>query len=117
MARGACWEGNEQATGVGSAIGGRQMEFSSSVVPMADAGTLYLARQTSHDRSLADQVKRVLDSTGYRALGATQVVVQRRVVILKGDVPSYYLKQVAQAVAMKVTGVRELRNDVQVMPC
>ena len=48
-----------------------------------------------------------------RHCAAAQVAVRDQVVILKGHVPSYYLKQIAQVVAVKVTGMRQMANDVQ----
>jgi osmotically-inducible protein OsmY len=43
-----------------------------------------------------------------------EVTVCDRRVLLRGQVPSYFLKQIAQAVALAVPGVRELRNDLEV---
>ncbi|MFT7634245.1 MAG: osmotically-inducible protein OsmY, partial [Mariniblastus sp.] len=31
-----------------------------------------------------------------------------------GELSSFYLKQVAQSVAVKIPGVREVRNEIQV---
>jgi osmotically-inducible protein OsmY len=36
-------------------------------------------------------------------------------ITLRGRVPSYYMKQVAQATALAVTGVRGLRNELEVV--
>jgi osmotically-inducible protein OsmY len=46
---------------------------------------------------------------------AIEVSVMGRLVILRGRVPSYYMKQLAQAAVLDVPGVHELRNDVQVV--
>ena len=35
-------------------------------------------------------------------------------VIVRGTVPSYYLKQVAQSLAMRIVGLGQVRNDIQV---
>jgi hypothetical protein len=35
-------------------------------------------------------------------------------VILHGTVPSYYLKQVAQSLTMRIVGLGQIRNDIQV---
>jgi osmotically-inducible protein OsmY len=37
-------------------------------------------------------------------------------VVLRGRVPSYYLKQVAQEVALAMPGVLQLRNELDVQP-
>ena len=94
------------------------MKLSVPVVPMADGGeaaAFYLTGQSLQDQRLADRVRQALHATGYKALCAAQVTVRDQVVILKGHVPSYYLKQIAQVVAMKVTGMRQMHNDVQVV--
>jgi osmotically-inducible protein OsmY len=67
------------------------------------------------DLCLAERVERALHSTRYRSLRGVEVSVCSQLVILRGRVPSYYMKQLVQAVAMEVAGVRELRNEVQVV--
>jgi osmotically-inducible protein OsmY len=71
--------------------------------------------QSLVDLGLAERVERALGATGYPPLRAVGASVCGRLVILQGRVPSYYLKQLAQATAMNVPGVRELRNDVEVV--
>jgi osmotically-inducible protein OsmY len=66
------------------------------------------------DLRLAERVERALRATGYGPLRGIQVRVQARLVILGGRVPSYYLKQVAQAAALAVPGAHQVRNDVEV---
>jgi osmotically-inducible protein OsmY len=59
-------------------------------------------------------VARALCATGYGSLRGIAVTVRDRVVILEGRVPSYYLKQVAQAAARAVPGGYQIRNDLEV---
>jgi osmotically-inducible protein OsmY len=73
-----------------------------------------LLAQCLMDLRLAERVEQALGATGYFALRAVEVLVCDQCVFLEGRVHSYYLKQRAQAVAMEVAGVRELRNEVQV---
>jgi osmotically-inducible protein OsmY len=70
--------------------------------------------QSLEDRRLAERVECALRSTGYGRLRNIGVNAQARGVILAGRVPSYYLKQVAQAVALAVPGVHQVRNDLEV---
>jgi osmotically-inducible protein OsmY len=63
---------------------------------------------------LAERVERALRATGYGLLRGIDVTVHVRLVILGGRVPSYYLKQVAQATALAVPGVERVRNDLEV---
>jgi osmotically-inducible protein OsmY len=66
------------------------------------------------DRHLAQRVERALHATGYGPLRGIAVSVQARLVILEGRVPSYHLKQVAQASVLSVAGVNQVRNDLRV---
>jgi osmotically-inducible protein OsmY len=63
---------------------------------------------------LEERVGRALRATGYPPLRATDVAVREGLVILRGRVPSYYLKQIAQATVLAVPGVQELCNDLDV---
>ena len=66
--------------------------------------------------SLSERVERALRANGYPALRTIEVSVEGRRVILKGGVPSYYMKQMAQAVSLAVAEVQELCNEVEVVP-
>jgi osmotically-inducible protein OsmY len=55
-----------------------------------------------------------LRATGYGPRRDLEVTVHERLVIAGGRVPSYYLKQVAQAIALAVQGVEQARNDLEV---
>jgi osmotically-inducible protein OsmY len=69
----------------------------------------------SDDRQLAERVERALRATGYGSLTEVAVAVHVRLVVPGGRVPSYYLKQVAQATALSVAGVERVRNDLKVV--
>jgi osmotically-inducible protein OsmY len=77
-------------------------------------GTALLLQQSQEDCRLAERVERALRATGYGALRGIKVTVHARYIILGGRVPSYYLKQVAQATALAVPGARHVRNDLDV---
>ena len=64
---------------------------------------------------LLEEVDRALRATGYSALRDLETCEDQGLVILRGCLPSYYLKQLAQATAMTVEGVAELRSEVQVV--
>ena len=63
---------------------------------------------------MAERVERALCATGYGPLRDVTVTVHSRLLILGGQVPSYHLKQVAQAAALAVTGAHRVRNDLAV---
>jgi len=71
--------------------------------------------QSLEDLRLAERLERALHETGYAALRAIEVSVNARIVILVGRVPSYYLKQIAQATALAVPGAHQIRNDLDVV--
>jgi osmotically-inducible protein OsmY len=74
-----------------------------------------LAAQVLEDLHCAEHVRRALGATGYPPLRKVEVLVQGRRVILRGSVPSYFMKQVAQAAALDVPGIGEVVNEVEVV--
>ena len=64
---------------------------------------------------LAAQVEHALCATGYACLRSVTATLRDQAVVLQGRVPSYYLKQVAQEMALTVPEVRELRNELLVV--
>jgi hypothetical protein len=56
---------------------------------------------------------RILGRLGGRARGL-QVVVWNHGIVLKGQVPSYYAKQLAQQAVMEATNLPILANDIEV---
>jgi osmotically-inducible protein OsmY len=73
-----------------------------------------LLTQCLEDLHLAERVQRALCALGHRHLREIQVTAHARLVILKGRVPSYYLKQLAQDTALAVPGAHQIRNDLEV---
>jgi len=80
----------------------------------AARGVALLPQRSKEDLCLAECVERALRATGYMPLRGLEVTVHARLVILAGRVPSYYLKQVAQAAALAVAGGHQIRNDMEV---
>ena len=72
------------------------------------------APQMLEDIRLAERVARALSGTGHGPLRGIAVTVRAREVTLEGRVPSYYLKQLAQASALAVPGAHRVRNDLDV---
>lgn len=65
---------------------------------------------------LAEAVLSALHQSEHPALRHVEVAVEGDHVLLRGWVPSYYLKQCAQVAAMKVAGVRTVHNVLRVPP-
>lgn len=78
--------------------------------------TASLPTQTLEDARLAECVERALCATGYGALRGVVISVRARVVMLLGRVPSYHLKQLAQATALAIPGTQQIHNGLNVIP-
>jgi osmotically-inducible protein OsmY len=70
---------------------------------------------TTDESNVAAAVERSLRASGYRGLRNVQVCAIPCGVQLQGTVPTYHLKQLAQAAALRVPGVREIRNELDVI--
>jgi osmotically-inducible protein OsmY len=70
--------------------------------------------QSLEDLHLAERVACALRATGYGPLRSIHVIVHARLALLGGRVPSYYLKQLAQSTALTVSGIDQVRNDLEV---
>ena len=79
----------------------------------AAAGTHSWA--TAGSSPVAARVERALHGSGYVSLRNLDVSANRSIVRLRGRVSTYHLKQLAQAAALSVPGVREVRNEVEVV--
>lgn len=74
----------------------------------------FTASNTRDPLSLSIDIERALRATGYSALRGIDIVVESGVVFLTGRVPSYHMKQLAQATAMRMTGVVGVHNELEV---
>lgn len=74
-------------------------------------------QRTASDRALAESVARALVATGYSALREIEIEICNGIAVLWGCVPTYHQKQLAQAVAQNVDGVRGIANAVEVFCC
>ena len=54
------------------------------------------------------------DQLGYQQLNNIECEVDGGVLILSGKLKSFYLKQIAQTVAMKIPGVESVQNRIEV---
>jgi osmotically-inducible protein OsmY len=61
-----------------------------------------------------DAILAALDKTGHGWLRRIVVTAEGGSIVLRGRVPSFYLKQMAQVIALAVPGVAVLRNELQV---
>jgi osmotically-inducible protein OsmY len=71
--------------------------------------------QVAPRSSLVLDVERALRATGYLSLRNLQIFQHGSAVILQGRVPTYHLKQLAQAIAMAHERVAEVHNEIDVI--
>ena len=69
---------------------------------------------TQSDDVLASHVVNAFDQHNLAPLESVRCVSDGTTVILQGDVPSMYLKQVATTLAIRVPGVQRVHNQIQV---
>lgn len=69
----------------------------------------------SADLNMASRIDRALRATGYTSLRNVRIGVATGSVILRGRVSTYYLKQVAQVVALGIPGVKKVQNELDVI--
>lgn len=67
-----------------------------------------------HRESTCVEVERVLNSSSHIGLRRVRCRCTDGVVTLSGQVASYYLKQVAQAIVGRLPAVRQIHNELSV---
>jgi osmotically-inducible protein OsmY len=67
------------------------------------------------DAALTGAIGQSLRATGYPALRNVEIGVSEGEVVLTGRVPSYHLKQLAQATAQQFLQVRGITNSIEVV--
>lgn len=64
---------------------------------------------------LAKKIELTYDRMGYRSLATVYCETDGSHIVLKGETPTFYLKQVAQVIAAKVSGVESINNQINVL--
>jgi hypothetical protein len=80
-----------------------------------NAGTALLRPPAVRRAGPKELAERALRSSPYLALRNVTCDGQDGVLVLRGCLPTYYLKQVAQAVVARVDGVGQIVNEVEVV--
>lgn len=65
-------------------------------------------------RRLSAQLKRAMRTAGYPALRRLDISFGDRQILLRGTVPSYFMKQIAQEIALRAAPAEEVRNEIEV---
>ena len=66
---------------------------------------------------LATRAEARLQEAPYHDLRQAPGEAREGVLTLRGRVPTYYLKQIAQTLVFSLEGVSDLRNELDVGPC
>ena len=70
----------------------------------------------SANPDLVLRIEHALRATGYPPLRNLHVLAFEGIAVLGGAVPSYYMKQIAQAAVSGVPGVSDVHNELEVVP-
>jgi hypothetical protein len=92
--------------------GGRIARFSVD----APGSDVAVGSTQSANPDLALRIEQALRATGYPPLRNLHVLAAEGIAILRGAVPSYYMKQIAQAAVSGVPGVGDVHNELEVVP-
>jgi osmotically-inducible protein OsmY len=68
--------------------------------------------ETKFDRHIRQSVDAAIRKSGYPYWNEISISAIRGRVVLRGKVPSYYAKQLAQTAAMSCEGVSSIQNDL-----
>lgn len=71
-------------------------------------------RSQELDDQLHKRVTDALCASRYFPLREISIITHEGQVVLKGRVPTYYLKQLAQSATMSVHGVEAIKNNIEV---
>ncbi len=80
-----------------------------------DGRVALLPTPTARRVDPAELAERALRNSPYLALRNVTCACRDGVLTLRGCLPTYYLKQVAQAVVARVDGVRQVVNEIEVV--
>lgn len=70
--------------------------------------------EATRDEELRHAATAVLRSSGYGLLRSLECEVNGGVVTISGVLPSFYLKQLAQALLLRLDGLQGVSNEVEV---
>ena len=73
-----------------------------------------VSESQSQQTLLVERIKSKLAELGYSQLNTIGCSAEGDEVLLTGELDSFYLKQVAQSVVIKVPGVKNIRNEIHV---
>ena len=79
---------------------------------MDEAGTTL--ESGGDEDAIENRILHSFSKLGYAQLNAVKCTARGDQLLLTGELDSFYLKQVAQSVAIKIPGVRYVQNEIRV---
>ena len=76
---------------------------------------LQISSLRPYDQFVLDEARRRMQRSAYLSLRHLSCDFQHGMLTIRGEVPTYYLKQLAQTVVGTLEGVREIKNLVHVV--
>lgn len=70
----------------------------------------------NYDAILLDRVDTILSTSPYLSRRKVRLETESGRVTLRGEVDSYFQKQMAQEAIRRLDGVREIQNELEVVP-
>ena len=74
-----------------------------------------VSSQGPFDQSVLSDARRRIHKSAYLPLRTLSCDYLQGVLVIRGEVPTYYLRQLAQTVVSTIEGVREIKNLVHVV--
>ena len=84
-----------------------------TALPQSESKTRRTPRRPD-PRMIQAAVEEALCLAGYGELRRVEVECNGDAVTIAGRVPTYYLKQLAQSVALDIPGIKNIRNELHV---
>lgn len=86
------------------------------ITPRNTVSPLANRLDTNRLDTVTRRAERLLTECGYRPLCAISCTFQEGTLTLRGRVPTYYMKQVAQTLVAKLDEVHRIDNRLEVLP-
>lgn len=83
--------------------------------PELNGGIGLLEWQAESPSVLADLAEQCLRNSPYLALRRIACLPLGHAIVLRGCLPTYYLKQMAQSLVSQVPGVEQVQNEIEVV--
>jgi hypothetical protein len=94
---------------------GIDMDSATHVMPVpALQPTVAVPARAPQSRRIAGAVQRQLQQSPYRSIRTLQCEYESGALVLRGSLPTFYLKQLAQSIALRVPGVAAIRDLIEV---